>query len=99
MDNKIVYIDESKSNNMCNDDVSFKCRLINLFTKKNLKILSLVLVCLVAIILFCKVGSDDELDNEYDFKFSIINCTNLSYINKTIKRKKLLIWRYCGKKN
>jgi len=60
MDNKVIYMDNSKNNTLADDksNMSIKYKIFKLLTKRNLKILSLVFIGLVAILLY--FGFNDE---------------------------------------
>lgn len=61
MDNKVIYMDNSKKNDqheMSQEGIKYK--LLKLLTKRNLKILSLIFVGLVAVIMFLGINKETK---------------------------------------
>lgn len=61
MDNKVIYIDNSKPADINEDgDKSYglKKKLFNLLTKRNLKLLSLIFIGIIAVVIFFGMGSE-----------------------------------------
>jgi stage III sporulation protein AG len=59
MDNKVIYVNNSDSGEMTKDE-GFKYRLIKFLTKKNLKIIALIIIGIVGVIIFMGSGSSKK---------------------------------------
>jgi stage III sporulation protein AG len=81
MDNKVIYIDNSKNDSdiNVNNKSSINNKLLKLLTKRNLKIISLIIIGLVALIIFMSIGKDQKTTETFAYSNSSGYTTTLQY--------------------